>query len=237
MKPRQKQEGSPPRHQTRPESRRNASASAKRKSDPRGESGTCSTSESDAGPASGVDRRADQSYRSRCARRLRRGCRSSQEWALVSCARNTKVSSTERQGPPIANTYCVASPGRFRLLRRAAAGGGPRICAPHCRADRHVSAHRRSSAKEARVTIRTSIDVAPKRGRRAKPDQARQRDPRIPAPGSLLIVKQGRQTVRVTVLQAGFEYAGKRYRSLTAVARQVAGRSVTPTNSSVGSAT
>jgi hypothetical protein len=68
--------------------------------------------------------------------------------------------------------------------------------------------------------------VAPKRGHRAQRDQTSQRDPRIPAPGSLLIVRQGRQTVRVTVLQAGFEYAGKRYRSLTAVARQVTGRNV-----------
>ena len=68
--------------------------------------------------------------------------------------------------------------------------------------------------------------VAPRPGHRAQHGQTKQRDPRIPAPGSLLIVKLGRQTVRVTVLQAGFEYAGKQYRSLTAVARQVTGRNV-----------
>lgn len=68
--------------------------------------------------------------------------------------------------------------------------------------------------------------ATPKLGHRAERPPAKKRDPRIPAPGSLLIVKQGRQTVRVTVLQAGFEYAGKPYRSLTAVARQVTGRNV-----------
>jgi hypothetical protein len=68
--------------------------------------------------------------------------------------------------------------------------------------------------------------VAPRPARRAQQGQTKQRDPRIPAPGSLLIVKQERQIVRVTVLRTGFEYAGKSYRSLTAVARQVAGRNV-----------
>jgi|ERR1035441_1906528 hypothetical protein len=68
--------------------------------------------------------------------------------------------------------------------------------------------------------------VARKPGHRAQHGETRQRDPRIPAPGSLLIVKHGRQTVRVTVLHSGFEYAGKPYRSLTAVARQVTGRKV-----------
>jgi hypothetical protein len=66
----------------------------------------------------------------------------------------------------------------------------------------------------------------PKSRRRAPHAKAKERDPRIPAPGSLLIVKYGRQTARVTVLQSGFEYAGKPYRSLTAVARQVTGRNV-----------
>lgn len=66
------------------------------------------------------------------------------------------------------------------------------------------------------------------RRRRQRPARRipKARDPRLPAPGSLLILKRGRETVRVTVLETGFEYAGQRYRSLTAVARAVAGRSV-----------
>jgi hypothetical protein len=67
----------------------------------------------------------------------------------------------------------------------------------------------------------------PKRRRGPHP-KAKGRDPRIPAPGSLLIVRQGRQTVHVTVLQTGFEYEGKPYRSLTAVVKQITGRSVNP---------
>ncbi len=68
--------------------------------------------------------------------------------------------------------------------------------------------------------------VPPKPGHTLPHGQTKPRDTRIPVPGSLLIVKHERQTVRVTVLQSGFEYAGKQYRSLTAVARQVAGRNV-----------
>lgn len=68
--------------------------------------------------------------------------------------------------------------------------------------------------------------AAPKRAHRAQRGETKERDPRIPPPGSMLDLKHGRQAVKVTVLQAGFEYAGKPYRSLTAVARQIAGRQV-----------
>ena len=75
-------------------------------------------------------------------------------------------------------------------------------------------------------TVSPEPQVARPRGRRPATRIPKQRDPRLPAPGSLLILKRGRETVRVTVLESGFEYAGQKYRSLTAVARQVAGRPV-----------
>ena len=68
--------------------------------------------------------------------------------------------------------------------------------------------------------------VARPRERRRATRAPKPRDPRLPVPGSLLILKRGRETVRVTVLDSGFEYAGQKYRSLTAVGRAVAGRSV-----------
>ena len=68
--------------------------------------------------------------------------------------------------------------------------------------------------------------VARPRERRPATRIPKLRDPRLPAPGSLLILKRGRETVRVTVLDSGFEYAGQKYRSLTAVGRAVAGRPV-----------
>ena len=79
-----------------------------------------------------------------------------------------------------------------------------------------------------RNTSKTSPDSSVVRPRERRPATRipRPRDPRLPAPGSLLILKRGRETVRVTVLDRGFEYAGQKYRSLTAVGRAVAGRPV-----------
>lgn len=68
--------------------------------------------------------------------------------------------------------------------------------------------------------------VARPRERRPATRVPKPRDPRLPVPGSLLILKRGRETVRVTVLDSGFEYAGQKYRSLTSVGRAVAGRPV-----------
>ena len=49
------------------------------------------------------------------------------------------------------------------------------------------------------------------------------RDPRLPAPGTLLTRAYRGRTIRVTVLERGFEYEGRVYRSLTAVTREVTG--------------
>ena len=79
--------------------------------------------------------------------------------------------------------------------------------------------------RNATTTSAGSHQVEPPR-RRPDPRIPKPRDPRLPAPGSMLVLKRGRETARVTVLETGFEYAGQRYRSLSAVARAVAGRSV-----------
>ena len=49
------------------------------------------------------------------------------------------------------------------------------------------------------------------------------RDRRLPMPGTVLQREYRGQTVTVTVLATGFEYAGQVYRSLTAVAKAVTG--------------
>ena len=49
------------------------------------------------------------------------------------------------------------------------------------------------------------------------------RDARLPIPGTTLTRVYRGETVRVTVLEDGFEYEGERYRSLTAVAKKVTG--------------
>ena len=48
-------------------------------------------------------------------------------------------------------------------------------------------------------------------------------DPRLPPTGGQITRKYKRRTVTVTVLADGFEYLGERYRSLTAVAKEITG--------------
>ena len=46
------------------------------------------------------------------------------------------------------------------------------------------------------------------------------RDPRLPMPGTLLVRRYRRETLQVKVLEQGFEYDGRIYGTLTAVARR-----------------
>src|SRR5688500_13196613 len=55
------------------------------------------------------------------------------------------------------------------------------------------------------------------------PTAAAMTDPRLPAPGAAIVRRYKGRTVRVVVLPDGFEYDGRRYRTLTAVAKHVTG--------------
>lgn len=48
-------------------------------------------------------------------------------------------------------------------------------------------------------------------------------DARLPMPGCLLVKEYKGQTIVVKVLQNGFEYDGRRFRSLSALAREITG--------------
>ncbi len=50
------------------------------------------------------------------------------------------------------------------------------------------------------------------------------RDPRLPSPGTVLTRQYKGQQIRVTALDDGFEWDGRRYGSLSAVARAVTGQ-------------
>jgi len=50
------------------------------------------------------------------------------------------------------------------------------------------------------------------------------RDPRLPKPGTVLSRPYRGHDIRVTVQEKGFEYAGRPYRSLSAIAREVTGQ-------------
>ena len=52
---------------------------------------------------------------------------------------------------------------------------------------------------------------------------SRPSDPRLPPAGAAITRKYKGQTINVTVLADGFEYAGERYPSLTAVAKAITG--------------
>jgi hypothetical protein len=52
---------------------------------------------------------------------------------------------------------------------------------------------------------------------------SRQRDLRVPAPGTKLIKQYKDETLTVTVLEDGYQYGERVYRSLSAIARQVTG--------------
>jgi hypothetical protein len=48
-------------------------------------------------------------------------------------------------------------------------------------------------------------------------------DPRLPPPGNIVERLYKGKMIRVIVLQEGFEYEGRRYKSLTAIAKEVSG--------------
>lgn len=53
-----------------------------------------------------------------------------------------------------------------------------------------------------------------------EPNEKRPRDPRLPAPGTVIEREYQGKTLRVKVIEDGFEFRGKTYRSLSAVARE-----------------
>ena len=69
--------------------------------------------------------------------------------------------------------------------------------------------HRRQSATE--------------RGRSGAEASNPERDPRLPPPGEVLLREFRGMTIVVRVLEDGFEYEGRRYTSLSPIAREVTG--------------
>jgi uncharacterized membrane protein YdbT with pleckstrin-like domain len=52
---------------------------------------------------------------------------------------------------------------------------------------------------------------------------SRRPDPRVPAPGTQLIKRYRKETITVTVLDDGYQYGLRVYKSLSAIAREVTG--------------
>jgi Protein of unknown function (DUF2924) len=62
-----------------------------------------------------------------------------------------------------------------------------------------------------------------KAAKTARTSSATQRDARLPEPGTLLSRRHQGRDIRVKVLDHGFEYQARHYRSLSAIAREVTG--------------
>ena len=56
-----------------------------------------------------------------------------------------------------------------------------------------------------------------------EPDSFVDWDPRLPPPGNIVERQYKGEMIRVIVLKEGFEYEGRRYKSLTAIAKEVSG--------------
>ena len=48
-------------------------------------------------------------------------------------------------------------------------------------------------------------------------------DPRVPMPGSVIVKEYRGRTLEVYVLDSGFEYNGRRFTSLSAIANEITG--------------
>lgn len=57
----------------------------------------------------------------------------------------------------------------------------------------------------------------------AQPLRVASADPRLPVPGTLLVKRYKKDTISVTVLEHGFQYGERIYKSLSAIARAVTG--------------
>jgi hypothetical protein len=68
-------------------------------------------------------------------------------------------------------------------------------------------------------------DAPIRRGRLKVEVPERSRDPRLPSPGTVLTRTFGKHEHSVKVLKDGFDYKGKAYRSLSAIAREITGTS------------
>jgi DUF2924 family protein len=87
-----------------------------------------------------------------------------------------------------------------------------------------------SERAKARITELSQSDdlrMLPPRGwqpTNQRPTSGPVRDRRIPKPGAVLSRRYHGQEIRVTVLEDGFEWDGRRFKSLSALAREVTGQ-------------
>lgn len=73
------------------------------------------------------------------------------------------------------------------------------------------------------MTVYDPVNNITLKPRAAKPNLASNRDRRLPLPGTIITKDYKSTKIQVKTLENGFEYSGKIYRSLTAIAKEVTG--------------
>jgi hypothetical protein len=88
-----------------------------------------------------------------------------------------------------------------------------------------ATAKREKVEKTTKAEKSTKAEKAEKRERRTRtsPRKAGERDPRLPAAGTVLEREHQGKKIRVTVLEDGFRYEGETYSSLSTIARVATG--------------
>jgi hypothetical protein len=87
------------------------------------------------------------------------------------------------------------------------------------------TARKAATAKNEKTAEKAKAEKAEKAERRTRisPRKAGERDPRLPAAGTVLEREHNGKKIRVTVLEDGFRYEGETYNSLSTVARVATG--------------
>jgi hypothetical protein len=87
------------------------------------------------------------------------------------------------------------------------------------------TARKAATAKNAKAERKAKAEKADKAERRTRtsPRKAGERDPRLPAVGTVLEREHKGKKIRVTVLEDGFRYEGETYNSLSTIARVATG--------------
>jgi hypothetical protein len=142
--------------------------------------------------------------------------------AAIDELRNLKIVALKRKPRELLGEVSRSSNRQF-LLRRL----GWRLQAS-AEGDLSERARRRAAAIANDADLRTrapkGFSAQDPRAATSWPDRSRPgRDSRLPAPGAILTRRLADRQIVVKVLAEGFEYESRRYRSLSAIAREVTG--------------
>lgn len=131
-----------------------------------------------------------------------------------------RAAGREGMKPAARTKKAPVADGLTRSQIEAANAAGPGAVADLIRGGARKTAKATPAAKAKTAKTATATEAPAKAA--ASP---RERDPRLPAPGTTLTRTFQEEEIKVEVLDVGFRYDGKTWRSLSAIAREVSGTS------------